>query len=253
MLIDKVRSGIRGAISLHKEFGVSYFQLLRSLFKKDKTVTIHIRDLTTIMNIRKSLLFGYYLWNIEKYGWKIVNNANGLVIYENRQKGIKLFSRINDNWPYSAAIHEVFVQEVYKADFKNKVVIDVGAYLGESAIYFAINGAKKVIALEPDEENYKLALMNIKENGLDNKIVLLNNALAPKEGVINLYRYISSPNGSSIDLNNMVKLNDEFLVKQVEAITLDQLRKMASERIGLLKLDCEGCEYSVLNSFLTLI
>jgi len=24
---------------------------------------------------------------------------------------------------------------------------------------------------------------------------------------------------------------------------------MAGERIGLLKLDCEGCEYSVLNSF----
>jgi len=39
---------------------------------------------------------------------------------------------------------------------------------------------KKVIAFEPDGENYKLALMNLKENKLENKIVLLNKALALK-------------------------------------------------------------------------
>jgi len=249
MLIDKIRNGIKSAIFLHKEFGVSYFQLLRSLLKKNKTITIHIRELTTVMDINKSLFLGYYLWNIKKYGWKIVSTTNGLVVYENRQKGIRLYSRIDDDWPYSAAIHEIYVQEVYKSDFKNKVIIDVGAYKGESAIYFATNGAKKVIALEPDEDNYKLALLNIKENGFENKIMLLNKALAPIEGVINFYKYLRSTNANSIDPNNMVKLNDQIIVKQVETVTLNQLIKMVKERIGLLKLDCEGCEYTVLNSF----
>ena len=120
----------------------------------------------------------------------------------------------------------------------------------ESAVYFAINGAKKVIALEPDEENYKLALMNIKENKLENKIVLLSKALAPKEGVISFYKYLYSSNASSIDPNNMVKLDDKLIVQQVEATTLNEIINMVKgERVGLLKLDCEGCEYGVLNSF----
>jgi len=146
-------------------------------------------------------------------------------------------------------IDEIFVKEVYKSDFANRIVIDVGAYRGESAMYFAINGAKKVISLEPDEANYSIALMNIKENGLENKVSFLNKALTPKEEVISFYRDSHLLGANSIDPNNMVKFNDKIIVKQVEATTLNQILKIAGERIGLLKLDCEGCEYSVLNSF----
>ena len=246
MLTDKIRA----AILLHRELGVSYFQLLKWYFKRDNNmVTIHIKNVSINMDISVASAFATSLNNIKKYGWRLVDVSNNLAIYENVQKGIRLYSRIDDGWPYSAAIYEIFVQEVYKSDFKNKIVIDVGAYRGESAIYFAINGAKKVIALEPDEDNYKLALLNIKENGLEDKIMLLNKALAPTEGVINFYKYLCSTNANSIDPNNMVKLNDQIIVKQVETVTLNQLIKMIRERIGLLKLDCEGCEYSVLNSF----
>mgnify|MGYP001772513310 CR=1 FL=1 len=251
MLADKIRVGIRGAILLHREFGVSYFNILKSLLKKDKTITIHVKNVSITKNIYEALYITKSLQNIEKNNWRISNVVSNLVIYENKQRGIKLYTRTDNSLDFSFVVDEVFVQEVYKADFKNKVVIDVGAYLGESAIYFAINGAKKVIALEPDEENYKLALMNIKENGLDNKIVLLNNALAPKEGVINLYRYSYPSDLGSTDSDNMPKHDfDKLIVKQVEATTLDRLIKISGEeRIGLLKLDCEGCEYSILNSF----
>jgi len=48
----------------------------------------------------------------------------------------------------------------------------------------------------------------------------------------------------------MPKPDDKLIVTQVETITLDEVIKMTGEeKIGLLKLDCEGCEYSVLNSF----
>jgi len=110
-------------------------------------------------------------------------------------------------------------------------------------------GRKKVIGFEPDVENCELALMNVKENGLENKIVLLNKAVAAKEGVINLYRYSYPSDLGSTDPNNMPNVIDKIIVKQVEAVTLNQVIKMIGERIGLLKLDCEGCEYSVLNSF----
>jgi len=252
MLIYKVKIGIRGAISLHKQFGVSYYQLLKSLLSKDKTITIRFKNLPFSMSIYVGLTIGDSLWNAEKAGWEIVDVANDLVAYENKQKGIKLYSSIDDHLFHIHIIDEIFVQEIYKANFTNKVVIDTGAYRGESAIYFAINGAKRVIALEPDENNYKLALMNINENlrekVLENKILLLKKALAPNEGVINFYKYSHNPVSNSIDPNH-IEANDK-IATQVEALTLNQIIKIAGEeRIGLLKLDCEGCEYPVLNSF----
>ena len=245
MLIDK----IRGAILLHRELGIGYFQLLRGYLKKDKIITVNIKNLAVNMEIHKALMYASGLRNIRKDGWEIVDIINNLIVYENRQKGIKLYSRIEDCHHFVSEIREVFVEELYKSDFTNKVVVDVGTYVGESAIYFAINGAKKVIALEPDEENYQLALKNVKENGLEDRVVLLNKAVADKEGVINLYRYSYPSDLGSTDPNNMPPPIDKLVVKKVEAITLDGVIKIAGERIGLLKLDCEGCEYSVLNSF----
>jgi FkbM family methyltransferase len=40
-------------------------------------------------------------------------------------------------------------------------VIDVGAGVGDTAILFALRGAKKVIALEPFPSLYEEALINI--------------------------------------------------------------------------------------------
>ena len=246
MIIDEIRI----ANLLHKELGVSYFQFLRSYFTKGRVVTLRVKSSSVKMDIYKAYYFAKILRNIENHGWEIVDSIGNLVVYENKQKGIKLYSRIDDIINFTSVINEVFIQEIYKANVKNKVVIDVGAYRGESAIYFALQGAKKIVALEPDEENYNLALMNLKENGLGDRVMLLNKAVADKEGVVNLYRYSYPSDLGSTDPSNMPPPIDKLVVKKVEAITLDHVLKLAGEeRIGLLKLDCEGCEYSVLNSF----
>ena len=47
---------------------------------------------------------------------------------------------------------------------------DVGANIGDSSIYFALKGAKKVIALEPLPANYEMAVKNIELNNFKNII-----------------------------------------------------------------------------------
>ncbi|HDD64256.1 MAG TPA: hypothetical protein ENF53_03775 [Thermoprotei archaeon] len=48
------------------------------------------------------------------------------------------------------SVRAVFYKETYRfLDVKDKVVIDVGAWVGDSSVYFALKGAKKVIAMEP--------------------------------------------------------------------------------------------------------
>jgi len=66
MLTDKIRVGIRGVILLHGEFGVSYFNILKSLLKKNKTITIHIKNISITKNIYEALYITKSLWNIEE-------------------------------------------------------------------------------------------------------------------------------------------------------------------------------------------
>ena len=64
-------------------------------------------------------------------------------------------------------IRGVFYFEEYKIlKPENEIVIDIGASIGDSAIYFALNRAKHVIALEPYLSTFNLAVQNIKVNNL---------------------------------------------------------------------------------------
>ena len=68
-----------------------------------------------------------------------------------------------------------FEDEAYGyVDVKNK----------STAIYFAIKWAKKVIAIEPHPGAYEELVENIRINGLEGKIVLLNIAVGDKKGYI---------------------------------------------------------------------
>jgi len=69
------------------------------------------------------------------------------------------------------------VQNWYaKLNVVNKVVVDIGANIGDTAIFFFLHGAKSVIALEPIPKFYELARRNLSNNCSNAKIVLLNRA-----------------------------------------------------------------------------
>ncbi|MGC9108154.1 MAG: FkbM family methyltransferase [Infirmifilum sp.] len=62
-------------------------------------------------------------------------------------------------------------------DVKDHVVVDIGAGIGDTVIYFALRGARKVIALEPYPALYSIALRNIEANNVGNRVQLLNAGL----------------------------------------------------------------------------
>jgi len=240
-MLSKLVKGIKRIYAVH-HFGISYHSILSSLFKNNE-VTINIYGKEYKMKVRTAMYLSEDIYELEKAGWMIkYDEGNNLVVF--RKDEIKLYG---DSIFYADTVNEVFVKEIYKADVKDKVVIDVGAYFGESSVYFALQGAKKVIALEPDDLAYKIALKNIRENGLESKIILLNKAVSPTSRIVTYYR-TSSAATSSTDYEQMRRKGEVIEKKQVEAVTLDEIVDKEGE-IGLIKMDCEGCEYSVLNSF----
>jgi|SRR5687768_1586766 len=134
----------------------------------------------------------------------------------------------------------IFVDGVYqKLPVKNKTVVDIGANIADSAIYFALCGATKIIGLEPSPRNYEVAYKNINSNNLNN-IRLILAGCSNHTGEI------------KIDVDSYYESGILFTVKDLERgvkVSLLTLEDILNENnLGfdgsiILKMDCEGCEY----------
>jgi methyltransferase, FkbM family len=62
-------------------------------------------------------------------------------------------------------------------DVRNRDVVDVGAFVGDTAVYFIKRGAHKVLAIEPHPRAFNELIRNIRINGLQGRVVPINAAL----------------------------------------------------------------------------
>jgi len=126
---------------------------------------------------------------------------------------------------------------------KRKAVVDVGANIADSSIYFALNGAKKVIGLEPFVKNFLLAQTNIKFNSLSDKITIhLAGCVASTRDVI-VDPFFNSGSSSILkDFREGIR---------VPVLTLEDVlshNDLLNDDSTVLKMDCEGCEYETILS-----
>jgi predicted RNA methylase len=84
-------------------------------------------------------------------------------------------------------------------DVKNKVVTDIGAFIGDTSIYFAIKGANTMYAIEPHPGAYEELVENIRLNNLESKIIPLNVGIGYKANyfTVNVNTKQAPPNLSS--------------------------------------------------------
>jgi len=139
-------------------------------------------------------------------------------------------------------ISEIYAKGEYNyprilSDLKEKDVVDIGASIGDSSIYFAVLGAKKVIGVEPLPNIANCAINNVKLNNLENKII--NAGLSINNGFISVPCYYDIVKAGGFSL---VKSNGNC---KVPTITLKDVIEMVDNPY-LLKLDCEGCEADIL-------
>jgi len=138
----------------------------------------------------------------------------------------------------TGVIKDNFIDEQFKwLDAKGKKVIDVGANIGDTAIYFALKGAKHVYAFEPYPYSYSIAKRNIKLNHLEDRITLLNEGCG-KSGFVTIREDYENTGGT--DLKNFKK------GKKIRIESLDEIVKRFNLKHAALKVDCEGCEYDLI-------
>jgi FkbM family methyltransferase len=140
------------------------------------------------------------------------------------------------------SIPDVFDYGEYEPlSVEGRVVVDVGAFVGDSAVYFALKGARRVIAIEPHPGAYAEILDNIRLNNLEGVIIPVNAGLASRPGKI----CIENVNTSNT-FDTYHRPGD--CPNAIPAVTLGELmdRFGIGSNDAVLKMDCEGCEYDVI-------
>ena len=129
----------------------------------------------------------------------------------------------------------------FQINYKNRCVIDIGSNIGDTALYFAREGAE-VYGYEPVKQLYEYSL-EIKELNSDikNRLNFFNYGVSDKRGKIK----IDSMDSTSTYINS----EDSY---EIEVITIDDILKINNIEPDILKIDCEGCEFNIiLNSNLS--
>ena len=123
-----------------------------------------------------------------------------------------------------------------------KVVIDAGANIGTSAIWFARKFPNaKIVAVEPESENFDLLVKNVKtfEN-----VIPLRAALGRELGKLKLLDRKTGPWGYSV-----CEESGDAELEEVDSVTVRSIMdKFGIERVCLLKMDIEGGEKDVLEN-----
>ena len=118
-------------------------------------------------------------------------------------------------------------------------LIDIGANVADTAIYFA-NKGYEVVAFEPLPHICDIAQKNIDLNPqLKNHITFVNKACSCKNGFITINFNEKNTAGAS----EFSKADSQV---KVETITIDKALKQYDIKPNILKMDCEGCEVNII-------
>jgi FkbM family methyltransferase len=128
-------------------------------------------------------------------------------------------------------------------------VIDIGANIGCFTVLAsrAVGPVGRVVAAEPDPATYPFLEENVGRNSPSGHVALRRVAVGGHSGTA---RLISSATALFSSIYQRVDSRQvDGDVVEVELVTIDQLMDGAGiDRCRLLKLDCEGAEYEILET-----
>jgi len=262
--IEKLLMGPKAILKSRKLIKNLSSSLYQYLILRKQNIELKLRNGETITVSRflyPRVIYYYYLGylnyiNKNEIKIKLDNKIYSIpinAIYSNDIGGIILL--IKSNWQYKnnyweknrikfkhayGSVSEIFDKEDYKFfNVKDKIILDIGAFVGDSAIYFILKGAKKVYAIEPHPDAYNEMLENIKLNNMEDKIIPINMGINYEKDYVVINTKDTTHTAFSFfnSNNNGIKVPAGKLRDIIEKYNIDA---------QVLKMDCEGCEYDII-------
>jgi len=244
-LLEKINAHIRYwfdffqmILNVSKTFQNS-FEILSKSFKNDFPISANLKNGKKIQ--LQSFSSMYLISNIpknEQVEYDIEKNNVTIYLKNESHTNKIIFEGGLDN---GDIVNTFFKKDYDQILVNERTVLDIGANIGDTGIFYALNGAKKVIGIEPFPKNFNYAEKNIQINNLDNVITLLQAGCSSKKEIIKI-----DPDYQS-NIESEVKNFKTGI--DVPMITLqDIINKYEIPKSSVLKIDCEGCEYDIIEN-----
>jgi FkbM family methyltransferase len=187
-----------------------------------------------------------WVLNADEFKGALGPNGQTVLVDLHTVDGLTITMR--KNYADAMTIAEIFVGNTYVRDLTlpaNPVVIDVGGFIGDFSLYAVKRlNARRVIVCEPSPRNWALLVKNIANNRYEDRIEPVNKAVTAGGNVM---MNIDAPDESQCMVSAYYR--SEQPLSAVPGISLgDLLRDHAVESVDLLKIDCEGGEFAILES-----
>ena len=260
LLASKTLVQMEGTCDLKRTPVLSVFDVPRGERFVDKLILLLLR--TTYFGIRLSLrlvvgrrlrdkFFVQHGLDFPTFTYKLLKKIGldkaFLLLINMPKQGYKFFCRINRDDFLFMTNHENEIMKYFIPN-EGENVVDVGAHIGLYSLIAAkrVGSSGKVIAIEPDPENFKILKKNILLNQLTNVEPLECAVYSAKE---KLKLFLPELDQGRTIFNTVMQdragMSSNFL--EVEANTLDNiLSEYSMHRVNYLKIDVEGAELEVL-------
>jgi FkbM family methyltransferase len=184
------------------------------VLSKDRKKSLNIWAIKQIKHRKHHFSEDLYFWDIEGERWLAnLDHIHGL--YEYKRGSFR---------------------EMYPCDYRNKTVLDVGGYIGDSARFFLKEGARKIVIYEPVEKNVICMKHNLAE--YQKHVEIYQKAIAAEDGEMVIS---SNYPGGHIGFGNRA---GRYTIKVLGESFHSILSRIEAD---IAKIDCEGGEKHLLD------
>jgi FkbM family methyltransferase len=218
-----------------------------------KTGLIRLKDMDMNLNRKQHLFF---FRGIE-FAYRLKNECNAVFRLDDNGKilvdidGIEAFISTDGDLDI---IDKIFFRNLYNITIDHPtVVLDVGMNVGFSALFFAKNPNVIVVGFEPFKMTFEQAVSNVKlNNDLNDRIItnqyglgginkkIRTNYLFELSRLSSIYGLPTGFSDTNCDIEEIEIRNVSDVMKEIE-------QKFPDRNI-VMKIDCEGSEYEIINS-----
>ncbi len=194
--------------------------------------------------LKQAYYFSYFLSRATSKGWIINQNSDLLVL--KKQDECVIIRELEDNsifteftkfkmiTPVDSLIVLLDESEAYECACRGKTVLDVGAYCGETAVFFWSRGARKLVIYEPVQSHHTFIRRNVEINSIDAEIH--EEGIGREDGVMTVN--FEAPD-QEFGLSSTGRNQIEIKVRKTEDVIIKSGAQVA-------KFDCEGAEVSLI-------
>jgi len=216
-------------VKRYRKFYRNWISVMWAVYRNKPRIELKLRN---GLQLEGSSLWAYKMSGIAHMGGDVRQVSDELIEFAFDGRLVTLHG-----WSY---VYLAALLDYGWLDVQGKRVLDIGAFIGDTAVYFALRGAREVVAFEPYPFSYGFALRNVEANALRN-VRVINAGISGNDGAVKVTK-------GEMCGGDDLKPSDEPDAVEVPIYSLDRVLEGYGP-FDAMKMDCEGCEYdAILNS-----